>query len=111
MDAKIATCCYCGTRATLVLDNTRHELVCSSCGAPLHDLKRLKSSIAGGTHSHGTSVGAGPARPTGKKSKGKDHRQAPKGDYNRKRKKQKKRKSFGAKLFEEAFDFLEDIID
>ncbi|SMX27670.1 hypothetical protein TRP8649_01778 [Pelagimonas phthalicica] len=107
MDAKIATCCYCGTRAALVLDKARHELVCSSCGAPLHDLKRIKSSVAGVAHIDG----AGPARPIGKKSKGKDHRKPPKGSYVEKRKKQKKRKGFGAKLFDEAFDFIEDIFD
>jgi hypothetical protein len=44
---KIATCCYCGTRAALVLrGNDRHELSCSSCGAPLHNLKMLP--ISGG---------------------------------------------------------------
>jgi hypothetical protein len=35
MTPKIATCCYFGTRAALVLDRARHELACSSCGAPL----------------------------------------------------------------------------
>ncbi|WP_095590006.1 hypothetical protein [Actibacterium ureilyticum] len=40
---KIATCCYCGTRAALVLrGKDRHELACASCGAPLHRLKMLK---------------------------------------------------------------------
>ena len=39
---KIATCCYCGTRAALVLGRDRHELTCSSCGAPLHEMKRLR---------------------------------------------------------------------
>ena len=44
---KIATCCYCGTRAALVLRGSkRHELACSSCGAPLHDLKRLPATNA-----------------------------------------------------------------
>lgn len=39
---KIATCCYCGKRAALVLTGTvRHELACSACGAPLHDLKGI----------------------------------------------------------------------
>ena len=39
---KIATCCYCGTRAALVLrGETRHELSCSACGAPLHNLKMM----------------------------------------------------------------------
>ena len=32
---KVATCCYCGTKAALVLrGEKRHELTCSSCGAP-----------------------------------------------------------------------------
>lgn len=39
---RIATCTYCGTRAALVLKgDTRHELACQTCGAPLHDLKKL----------------------------------------------------------------------
>ena len=39
---KIATCFYCGTKAALVLrGKVIHELSCGSCGAPLHDLKRL----------------------------------------------------------------------
>ncbi|EPX82028.1 hypothetical protein [Salipiger mucosus] len=42
-NTKIATCTYCGTRAALVLDQGRHELTCASCGAPLHDLKQLRS--------------------------------------------------------------------
>jgi hypothetical protein len=42
---RITTCNYCGNRAALVLSGTtRHELACSSCGAPLHDIKHLKSS-------------------------------------------------------------------
>ncbi len=45
--AKIATCCYCGSRTTLVLDAGLHELTCGSCGAPLHDMKRLRSDAKG----------------------------------------------------------------
>lgn len=45
--AKIATCCYCGTRAALVLRGEgRHELACSTCGAPLHELKMLRADAA-----------------------------------------------------------------
>lgn len=41
---KIATCSYCGTRAALVLIHAaRHELACSACGAPLHEMKWLKT--------------------------------------------------------------------
>lgn len=38
---KIATCCFCGSKAALTLDVGRHELACAQCGAPLHDLKRI----------------------------------------------------------------------
>ncbi len=107
-DPKIATCCYCGTRAALVLEKTRHELVCSSCGAPLHNLKRLKADVTADARSS-SGLGYSPTRPHPHKSEKK--RKNDKADYNRKRKKPKKRKSFGAKLFEEAFDFIEDIID
>ncbi|MDO6726509.1 MAG: hypothetical protein ACRBBO_00655 [Cognatishimia sp.] len=42
MGTKIATCCYCGTRAALRLGGkVQHELACSSCGAPLHELKQM----------------------------------------------------------------------
>lgn len=45
---KIATCCYCGSRAALVLrGKERHELSCSSCGAPLHEMKMLRSDARG----------------------------------------------------------------
>ena len=44
---KIATCNYCGTRAALVLSGeVRHELACSGCGAPLHDLKLMPARKA-----------------------------------------------------------------
>lgn len=46
--SKIVTCCYCGSRAALVLKGKeRHELACSNCGAPLHELKMLRSDAAG----------------------------------------------------------------
>lgn len=47
MATKIATCCYCGSRSALVLTGkVRHELACSTCGAPLHLLKMLKTEDA-----------------------------------------------------------------
>lgn len=109
MEAKIATCCYCGARATLVMDKGRHELACSSCGAPLHDLKRLRSNAV----NHGTTQArpSGTKRPKRDKHKPADHRKHTDMDRRRKSKKPKKRKSFGAKLFEEAFDIIEDIFD
>ncbi|WP_424986115.1 hypothetical protein [Microbulbifer sp. S227A] len=89
---KIATCCYCGTRAALVLaGDVRHELACSACGAPLHDLKMLR------------------------RDRGKDRdltpRKPAKPTKPRKPKSRKKRKGVLSKLFDEAFDAIEDIFD
>jgi hypothetical protein len=56
---KIATCCYCGTKAALVLrGKDRHELTCGKCGAPLHALKMLPMSA-----SRPTAPAATPSRP------------------------------------------------
>ena len=44
---KIATCCYCGTKAALVLrGRDRHELTCGNCGAPLRAMKNLPQTEA-----------------------------------------------------------------
>lgn len=99
---KIATCCYCGTRAALVLrGDTRHELSCSSCGAPLHDLKMLpKASV------QATARSATPARPKPKAPHPKQPHPRP-----RKVKKRKKRNGLWREIMEEAWDVLEDIFD
>ena len=45
--AKIATCSYCETRVVFSLSgDSRHELVCSSCGAPLENTKLVNQSPA-----------------------------------------------------------------
>lgn len=94
---KIATCCYCGTRAALVLrGRDRHELSCSACGAPLHDLKMLRADHP---------VGRGPAQ-AGPPRQG---HVPPRGYDPRKRK--KRRKGLGRRFLEEAWDALEDIFD
>lgn len=99
---KIATCCYCGTRAALVLaGDTSHELACSSCGAPLHDLKMLPKSAL---EAPMELVKPSRVRKTTKP------KAAYKNSY-KKPKKRKKKKSLGAKLFSEAFDIIEDIFD
>lgn len=93
---KIATCCYCGTRAALVLTGRdRHELSCSGCGAPLHDLKMLKVDRKGDREPLQTRSGAGYKTPKPKK---KSH------------KKKKSKPRFG-KLLGEAFDIIDDIFD
>ncbi|WP_170759276.1 hypothetical protein [Ruegeria lacuscaerulensis] len=88
---KIATCCYCGTRAALVLrGQQRHELSCSSCGAPLHDLKMVpKRKVIETKAKKGTLKNA----PSYKK------------------KKQKKKKGVFARVMDEAWDVIEDIFD
>ena len=104
-NTKIATCCYCGTRAALVLKGeASHELACSSCGAPLHDLKKLRSDAVDKA-----------AHKVPRKGR-KGHRTAAQSPLDlveralRKTKKKKaKRKRKG--LLHEAFDLIEDIFD
>ncbi|MFC3615197.1 hypothetical protein ACFORG_15640 [Lutimaribacter marinistellae] len=93
---KIATCCYCGTRAALVLRGTeRHELSCSACGAPLHEMKMLPREKARN-------------RPKAER----DYVSAPRAKPPKPMKrKKKKRKSLLSKAFEEAWDIVEDIFD
>lgn len=96
---KIATCCYCGTRAALSLQGKeRHELACSKCGAPLHELKMLRSDTRGEREL----VRPSPIRsykPSSKKHRGE------------KSKKRKKQKSLAQRFLEEAWDAAEDVFD
>lgn len=96
---KIATCCYCGTRAALVLrGKDRQELSCSNCGAPLHDLKMLPKAVDRGT--------ATSTRP-------KPNAVHPKQPHPKaqKVKKRSKRKGIWRKIVEEVWDEIEDIFD
>ncbi len=96
---KVATCSYCGTRAALVLRGTdRHELSCSACGAPLHDLKMLKAD-----HPNRSAA----ERPF----KGKTRKPRHPHRDNRKKDKRRRRSGFGYWLAEELFDVVEDIFD
>ncbi|MTI01733.1 hypothetical protein E1297_37585 [Roseibium sp. RKSG952] len=89
--SKIATCCYCGTRAALVLKGSqRHELSCSSCGAPLHDMKMIPKSKV--SDSSSARSGAGKAQ-------------------FEKKKKKKKKKGLFSRALDEAWDVIEDIFD
>ena len=99
---KIATCCYCGTRAALILrGRERHELSCSKCGAPLHNLKMLPIRSA-----HRTAPLATPTRAKPKAVHPKQPHPRP-----RKVKKPKKRRGFWSKIAEEIWDEIEDIFD
>ena len=107
MSAKIATCCYCGTRAALVLKDMpggRHELACAACGAPLHEMKAIPSAHPPG-EVHGT-VPASRVRGTRPPKTGKSKPAKP-----RKRKRKGGGIAFGAWLLKEVIDEIEDIFD
>jgi hypothetical protein len=86
----------------LRLDQTRHELACANCGAPLRDFKRLPVAqpAAAPAVSHQTPVRF--AAPVAKRRP-------------KKRKPARRRKSWFAAQFkdmvEEVFDAVEDIFD
>ncbi len=95
---KIATCCYCGTKAALVLrGKDKHELTCGNCGAPLRALKMLPKQPP---------QAAAPARTTKGKHLGKytDYR-------NERPKKRKKSKGFGRRMMSGLWDIVEDVVD
>ena len=99
MAGKIATCCYCGTRAALILRSTgRHELSCSSCGAPLHEMKALPMRSAAAP------VRAMPAAAA---------RTAPGPKTRRKpvKKRKKMRKFSPMRAFREALDEVWDVVE
>lgn len=104
MGKKIATCNYCGTRAILVFDEARHELTCSACGAPLHDMKFMpqpfvkkhKKSSKPKTRNGFAAAAAG----------------ASVWDFKgRKTKKKRKKKPVFRRVLEDIFDEIEDIFD
>lgn len=98
---KIATCCYCGTRAALTLKGReRHELACSTCGAPLHELKKIRADSKGDREL----VRPSPVRAY--QSPAKKHR-APR----EKNKKRSLAQRFMAELWDAADDVLDDVFD
>ncbi len=102
---KIATCCYCGTRAVLVLDRARHELSCSACGAPLHDMKVMPQPKPAPV-AKAAPVASMPRARVRARPDDEDR-----GKRYRKDKKRRKRKPLTRKLFEELWDVVEDIFD
>lgn len=105
MTPKIATCSYCSTRAALVLDRGRHELMCASCGAPLHEMKALHKPV---TRS-GAPTGRGRPMPLPRQ----DYGPRPSSEHaeRRSRKSRKPRKTFRRRILEEIWDVVEDIFD
>lgn len=110
---KIATCCYCGTRAALVLrGRERHELSCAACGAPLHDMKMLRTE-ATRDHPIERAPERKPRKPRGVTPLASWERELRSGVTSglKRRKKKKRKKSLASKLLSEAFDVIEDIFD
>ncbi len=98
---KIATCCYCGTRAVLRLNGkNRHELSCASCGAALHTMKPIKTQAA----QPGPRQSRPHYDPQASQRRG-YHAQRPK-----KYSKSRKRRSWGY-VISEIWDEIEDIFD
>lgn len=105
-NTKIATCCYCGTRAALVLKGQqKHELACSACGAPLHALKSLRAdAVDAAAH-------RAPRKGKPKSASGRQTTRADTWERGLAKPKKRKRKSPARRLLSEAFDLLEDIFD
>lgn len=81
---------------------TRHELSCAACGAPLRELKALRSDNPGERHL------LSPGR-VAKMPKDGARRSAPPKPL--KKKKAKRKKGLMARVLDEAFDLVEDIFD
>lgn len=99
---KIATCCYCGTKAALVLRGTdQHELSCRTCGAPLRSMKmlpirqdRVVATVTPSSRAHlRQRVAKYPEYPVNRP------------------KKQSRTKSFGRRVMSGIWDILEDVVD
>ncbi len=109
---KIATCCYCGTRAALVLrGEVRHELSCARCGAPLSRMKMLPSEPG-----RVTAPAAAPTRPTSHSSAPRSvDKHMPKRDWPKrekpKRDKRPKRKTLGAMIWRGLAEVADEIFD
>src|SRR5690606_14112999 len=101
---KIATCCHCGSRAALRLDQGRHELSCANCAAPLRNFKALPARVPDRASDRGAVTHQAPLR------RSPAARSKPRKCY-----KPKKRQGwFGRGLrdfAEEVFDVVEDIFD
>ena len=118
MAQKIATCCYCGARAALRFDRERHELACSNCGAPLHEMKALKSGheaarpgLVAPSPVRGTSPAAPRAGIAGGEALLGALGAAALAATSGKRRRKGKRKSLSRKIMSEAWDVIEDIFD
>ncbi|MCR9147987.1 MAG: hypothetical protein NXH74_12420 [Rhodobacteraceae bacterium] len=107
MGHKIATCSYCGTRAALIFDEGRHELVCRACGAPLHEIKSMPQSPDKKRKKY--APGAAERQRTRREVEAEIRGERPAGPSRPRRR--KPRKTLGRRVFEELWDVVEDIFD
>lgn len=99
---KVGTCCYCGTKAALVLTGkVRHELSCGTCGAPLHAFKILPKQAEA----------VAPRKAVSHRPKPKKVREYEESKHRVKPGKRRKSKSLGRKVWSEVWDIVEDIFD
>ncbi len=111
---KIATCCYCGTRAALVLrGNSRHELSCAACGAPLHEMKSIPAAVQerGKPQPRPAKSRRAAPHPFDVSRDDEDRRRAEQEQDRLPARRRKRRKPFLRKAFEEIWDVVEDILD
>lgn len=99
---RITTCCYCGTRAALVLGGkTAHQLQCGSCGAPIARMKMLPvRAPTPQPAAHQRDVHAALQHGTGEPS----HRRWAS-------KKKRKSKGLSRRIVSELWDVIDDLID
>ncbi|MFX0545582.1 hypothetical protein ACEWPL_008560 [Roseovarius sp. S1116L3] len=112
---KIATCCYCGTRAALVLRGEgRHELSCAACGAPLHEMKAMPCNAPS---RNGAQPKPAPRRKPAphpydtQRDDLEQRRRAEHEAYRQPTRRRKRRKPLLRKALEEIWDVVEDIFD
>lgn len=111
---KLATCSYCSAR-TMLVPSARdgHELACASCGAPLHEMKWLRSPGPAPVTARGrkkeTGYIPGVHGPEHGPSYGSQKRRAAPPGYDKRRKKRKK--PMWKRALSEAVDVIEDIFD
>ncbi|QIE44034.1 hypothetical protein G5B38_18255 [Pseudohalocynthiibacter aestuariivivens] len=107
---KIATCCYCGTRAALVIRSEgRHELSCAACGAPLREMKAMPVG-GGATRDLRTIYPAFEAR-RHKRDKAKRDSEHHADQHGRGSKRRNSGMHFIREAIEEVWDTLEDVFD
>lgn len=107
---KIATCCYCGTRATLRLDKARHELACAACGAPLRQMKALPShEAAPGRYPGPPAAPHRPVRPVERKKACKSRDSGKRGCHSPERR--KRRKGLKETIWAGLWNVAEEIFD